>query len=290
MAGTTISGLNPDTSIDGTEVIPSSQAGVTKKVTVNSIRGFIIPSGGTTGQVLVKLSDDDFDVAWADQTGGDTLTLDTPANFTATPGDTTMSLTWDAVTNATGYTLLRNTVNTTSGATSIYTGATPSFGDTGLSNGTLYYYFVKATAPGYTASANATTSGTPTVAAVDTKPRFGLGPAAFTSGDLETLLASMTPLTGSSNGGRAGTFSLTTTAGNFGWVAVEASVSSSGVHFFDGLGFAGWSGAGLAGNNTGASDDPSVSSVTYDDGETTWRFFRQDYINANPSASTYTLS
>lgn len=26
----------------------------------------VVPAGGTTGQILVKLSDDDFDVGWAD--------------------------------------------------------------------------------------------------------------------------------------------------------------------------------------------------------------------------------
>lgn len=128
------------------------------------------------------------------------------------------------------------------------------------------------------------------IALFDTRPRFGLGAAnAYTTP--AALLAAMFPLAASSNGGRAGTMSLTTSAGNYGWVAVEAGVSSTGIRFFDGVGYGGWSGAGLAGNNTGASPDPTLSTTTFTDANgTNWRFFRQDYVNANPSAATYTVS
>ena len=125
---------------------------------------------------------------------------------------------------------------------------------------------------------------------VDSRPRFGVaaGNAYTTPG---TLLAALAPIAGSSNDGKAGTFNLTTTNGTFGWVAVQGTISSAGVRFFDGVGYGGWSGAGLAGNNNGASDDPSTSTVTYTDGNgTLWRFFRQDYVNANSSASSYTIS
>jgi hypothetical protein len=126
--------------------------------------------------------------------------------------------------------------------------------------------------------------------AVDTRPRFGLGAANayLTPG---ALLAAMTPLTGSANNGHAGTMSLTTTSGQYGWLAVEATNSAAGIHVFDGVGMGGWSGAGLPGNYTGATEDPSVSTVTYTDGNgTTWRLFRQDYVNANPTAAGYTVS
>ena len=126
---------------------------------------------------------------------------------------------------------------------------------------------------------------------VDTRPRLFVAPANAHTTNTQALLTGSTPLAGSANGGTAGTFSLTTTAGNYGWVAVLASASAAGVHFFDGLGFGGWSGAGLAGNNTGASPDPSTSTTTFtDSGGTTWRLFRQDFVNANPTAASYTLS
>lgn len=130
------------------------------------------------------------------------------------------------------------------------------------------------------------------VAGPDLRPRFGLGNAAASgSGTVAALFAAMTPY--GTNNSIAGTFSLTTTTGNYGWVAVLASLSAApdGVNFFDGVGFGGWSGAGLVGDNTGASPDPSVSTVTYTDGSgNVWRLFRQDYVHANASAGNYTTS
>jgi len=124
----------------------------------------------------------------------------------------------------------------------------------------------------------------------DTRPMFGIG-AANAYLTPATLLAAMTAVTGGANDGHAGTFNLTTTAGNYGWVAVQAGNSAAGIHFFDGVGFGGWSGAGLVGNNSGASPDPTVSTTTYTDTNgTVWRFFRQDFANANPSPGAYTLS
>jgi hypothetical protein len=125
---------------------------------------------------------------------------------------------------------------------------------------------------------------------LDTRPLFGVA-AANAYLTPATLLAAMAPITGGANDGHAGTFNLTTTAGNYGWVAVQAANSAAGVHFNDGVGLGGWSGAGLAGNNAGASPDPTTSTVTYTDGNgTVWRFFRQDFANANPTPAGYTLS
>lgn len=134
-----------------------------------------------------------------------------------------------------------------------------------------------------------TVAGTVPIVTVDTRPRFGLGAAnAYLSP--ATLLGGMTPIPGSVDNGRDGSFNLTTTAGNYGWVAVVAASTTTGLRFFDGLGYGGWSGAGLAGNNLGESPDPSQSAITYNDGTTVWRFFRQDFINANPTAASYTIS
>ena len=65
--------------------------------------------------------------------------------------NTTMTLTWGAVTFATGYVLQRATNSSfTSGLTTIYTGSGLTFGDTGLSASTTYYYRVYATGTNYT--------------------------------------------------------------------------------------------------------------------------------------------
>lgn len=111
--------------------------------------------------------------------------LGTPQNFGATGGDTTVDLDWDNVLNATSYTLLRNLTNTTTGATSIYTGSVSAFTDTGRTNGLTYYYFVKATAAGYTDSSYASVSGTPVAPTVQlTTPAFTATPVSSSQIDL----------------------------------------------------------------------------------------------------------
>ena len=66
-----------------------------------------------------------------------------PTNLLASPGDTTVSLTWSAVMGASTYTVKRST---TSGGpyTQIGTTNTPSYTDTGLTNGTTYDYVIVA--------------------------------------------------------------------------------------------------------------------------------------------------
>ena len=129
-------------------------------------------------------------------------------------------------------------------------------------------------------------------AGLDTRPRYGIGNATAGVASPAALLASMTAISAASNGSKAGTFANQTSAGNYGWVAVVASASTAGVTFTDSVGgTGGWSGASSAGNYTGSDTTPTTSAVTYTDTNgTVWRFFRQDYINANPSASNFTMS
>ena len=67
-------------------------------------------------------------------------------------GDTVQTLTWGAVTHATGYVLQRSTSggNLFTTSSNIYTGSALTFEDTGLTEHTTYYYRVYATASGYT--------------------------------------------------------------------------------------------------------------------------------------------
>lgn len=104
------------------------------------------------------------------------------------------------------------------------------------------------------------------------------------------MLAGATFLTGSAANGKVGSFTLTTTPGNYGWLAVTQAVSAGGVLVFDGIGYGGWSGAGQPGNYS-SGDTLNTSAVTFTDSNAvTWRLFRQDYIHANPGPGAYSIS
>jgi hypothetical protein len=67
-----------------------------------------------------------------------------PAGLAATAGNGSVGLTWSASTGATSYSVYRGTAPGAEGATSIGTTTSTSFTDTGLTNGTAYYYEVTA--------------------------------------------------------------------------------------------------------------------------------------------------
>jgi fibronectin type 3 domain-containing protein len=66
-----------------------------------------------------------------------------PTNLVATAGDAQVALSWSASSNATSYFVKRSTVNG-SGYVNIATNAGVAFTNTGLANGTLYYFVVSA--------------------------------------------------------------------------------------------------------------------------------------------------
>ncbi len=71
--------------------------------------------------------------------------LRAPTGVTATAGDRQLLLTWQPVQGATGYSVLRALTTGAEGTAPYRTVTTPSFIDTGLTNGTRYYYQVVAT-------------------------------------------------------------------------------------------------------------------------------------------------
>ena len=67
----------------------------------------------------------------------------TPTGLTATAGNAQVALSWSAAANATSYNLKRSTVSGGS-YTTVGTSSTTSFTNTGLTNGTTYYFVVSA--------------------------------------------------------------------------------------------------------------------------------------------------
>lgn len=66
-----------------------------------------------------------------------------PTNLVATPGDTVVTLTWTASTGATSYNVKRSTTNG-GPYTTIASPTSPTYTDTGVTDGTTYYYVVSA--------------------------------------------------------------------------------------------------------------------------------------------------
>src|SRR5271157_3374577 len=75
--------------------------------------------------------------------GGGTQPPAAPAGLQATAGNAQISLTWNASSGATSYNVKRSTTNG-GPYTTIASPATPSYTNTGLTNGTPYYYVVTA--------------------------------------------------------------------------------------------------------------------------------------------------
>ena len=105
----------------------------------------------------------------SDSDGGNhhTTIPSAPGAPTVTPGDTQLTVTWDAVTDATSYEVYYSTTNDISTATlagdSNSTDTTCTI--TGLSNDQTYYVWVKAKNSAGTSDASSVASGVPAPAA-----------------------------------------------------------------------------------------------------------------------------
>lgn len=134
-------------------------------------------------------------------------------------------------------------------------------------------------------------------ATINYKPKFGYGPAILASdtASLTTLLEGMTDIPSSVVNTKAGTFTLVTTSGNFGWCAVTQTAytaGGTGVTFTDEANATGgWCGAGEIGSGDFGDETPTTTNVTLVYEGVTWRFFRQNYVNADPTpGQDYTIS
>lgn len=120
----------------------------------------------------------------------------------------------------------------------------------------------------------------PVVAA--TNPRFGYAVAngSGNSAAFATLFASMVNMTGSSSGGRTGSFNTVVSTTDYTWLAVLASAAGNTLRVFDGTGYGGFSGAPSTGiGSFGGNDQDPISSsfLTYTDGNgNVWNMYRSN--------------
>ena len=96
-----------------------------------------------------------------------------PTNLTATAGDKQVTLNWTPSAGATSYAIFRNTSATIPGA-ALQTVVAPPFLNTGLTNGTAYFYWVRAIGPTGTSAASGQATATPQVPAPTTAPTLTL--------------------------------------------------------------------------------------------------------------------
>jgi hypothetical protein len=99
------------------------------------------------------------------KTPGASAALPAPANLTATAGDARVSLSWTAVTGARDYNVYQATTRGAQSTTPVQSGITgTSVTLTGLSNGTSYYFIVKAVDATSTSAASNEVAATPMAA------------------------------------------------------------------------------------------------------------------------------
>ena len=102
-----------------------------------------------------------------------------PTGVTATPGNAQVALAWSASSSATSYNVYRGTTAGGESATAIATGITStSYTNTGLTNGTTYYYKVAAVSSVGTSAQSAEVSATPSAGGTSGSVSIDCGGAA----------------------------------------------------------------------------------------------------------------
>jgi DNA/RNA endonuclease G (NUC1)/fibronectin type 3 domain-containing protein len=150
-----------------------------------------------------------------------------PTGVVATPGDTQISLTWNSVAGATSYNVKRSTISG-SGYSTVASPTTNSHTDTGLTNGTTYFYVITAIGPGGESVNSSEVSATPAV-----PPAAPTG-VALSVGDAKVYLV-WNPVGGATSynvkrGTASGTYTTTTSAPSPSFI--DNTVSNGTTYFY----------------------------------------------------------
>ncbi|HJZ99449.1 MAG TPA: glycoside hydrolase family 44 protein [Candidatus Solibacter sp.] len=148
-----------------------------------------VPSTQATGNYTVMIGV--FDAGWTTNyywnSNGATITVTSgsvppaPTGLTAAPGNAQVALAWTASSGATSYNVYRGTTPGGEGSTPIATGITATtYTNTGLTNGTTYYYKVAAVNSAGTSAMSNEASAKPASVAVDVTASVKISATTFT--------------------------------------------------------------------------------------------------------------
>jgi endoglucanase len=126
-----------------------------------SLTGVATPAGTTPVKVTnIPAYDNGVKVFGAEPSGGTPQPPAAPTGLTATPGNGQVALSWTASSGATSYTVKRSTVSG-SGYANVASPTATTYTNTGLTNGTAYFFVVSATNSVGTSANSSQVSATP---------------------------------------------------------------------------------------------------------------------------------